>query len=759
MWDGWEGSFACKTIVVARLLDHQRVFNKRSTANWGSLVCPCPTLNVKAKAGEVCLGLAFEFEDTHREAILAALKKREGPDFEQIDLDIVLHSGDRVQGLLSICTNKLIAETSPADLVASLMKAKGKSGSGVDYVTRTHQRLTEHGIHDPVVTAIHELLPKQGKAEPTTPSEQSTVPQIALIRKLTIKKFRGLEDFVWHPEPGMNVIIGGGDVGKSTVLEALALLFSPTNSASVSEVDYWLRDNTQEFVIEAVMSLSDGTGISSQNKFSWPWAWDGKDAVLPAASEEDDIPAPADPVYRVRARGTDQMDVAWEIVQPDDTADSFSVAVRRKIGLVRLSADERNDRDLRLVYGSALDRLISDTSLRARIGAKVSELDLHGQLNAEGQKALEMLDQRMVDAALPCNLKLGLTSSQGISIGSLVGLMAAKEDVSIPLASWGAGTRRLAALEIASSSDKTASIAVIDEIERGLEPYRLRQLIRLLREREGQVFFTTHSPVAIACTTDAHLWYLGVDGNIGALPHKQIAQQQRRDPETFLAKLAVIAEGPTEVGMLNALLEKAFPTAPLDHGVRVCNGEGNDAVLGLLQVLAEAGVPFAGFVDDEGRSSGRLSSLKEKLGDLLFKWGKGCTEENVIKAIPDTQLSELLKFDGDLDGDRLRSLADRLRIPDKDIASIQSALTAAGKDFRTLIIEAATGNTDGAPEGEAKTWKRHSQMWFKSEAGGRELTEKMVQLGAWRDIEPQVLPLINAVLSAVGLAELTELKL
>lgn len=43
---------------------------------------------------------------------------------------------------------------------------------------------------------------------------------------------------------------------------------------------------------------------------------------------------------------------------------TFWVAVRWKIGLVRLSADERNDRDLRLVYGSALDRLLADGALR-----------------------------------------------------------------------------------------------------------------------------------------------------------------------------------------------------------------------------------------------------------------------------------------------------------------------------------------------------------------------------------------------------------
>ena len=82
----------------------------------------------------------------------------------------------------------------------------------------------------------------------------------AVIRKLTIQRFRGLAKFDWHPQPGMNVVLGGGDVGKTTVLEAIALLLSPSNATVVSESDYWQRDSTQEFVIEAVMTLQEATG-------------------------------------------------------------------------------------------------------------------------------------------------------------------------------------------------------------------------------------------------------------------------------------------------------------------------------------------------------------------------------------------------------------------------------------------------------------------------------------------------------------------
>ena len=50
------------------------------------------------------------------------------------------------------------------------------------------------------------------------------------IRLLTIKTFRGIKELAWRPSPGLNVILGGGDVGKTTILDAIALLLSPTTS-------------------------------------------------------------------------------------------------------------------------------------------------------------------------------------------------------------------------------------------------------------------------------------------------------------------------------------------------------------------------------------------------------------------------------------------------------------------------------------------------------------------------------------------------
>src|SRR5581483_7731269 len=203
------------------------------------------------------------------------------------------------------------------------------------------------------------------------------------------------------------------------------------------------------------------------------------DAVVPSA--DDGAGTISDPVYILRVRGTDELELAYEIVEPDGSVNGLSVALRRAIGLVRLSGDDRNDRDLRLVQGSALDRLLSDKGLRSRMTTELAKSDVKDELTEDAQKALAELDKAFRDKSLPDGLDLAITGGHGASIASLIGLTAECQGVQLPLASWGAGTRRLSALAIAEQKQGEAPITLVDEIERGLEPYRQRALIEKLQ--------------------------------------------------------------------------------------------------------------------------------------------------------------------------------------------------------------------------------------------------------------------------------------
>lgn len=166
-----------------------------------------------------------------------------------------------------------------------------------------------------------------------------------MIRRLTIKRVRGHADFDWLPRPGLNVLVCGGDVGKTTVLDAISLLLTPSSSPRLDASDYFLQEVDQGFSIEAVFHLPDRVGINTLGKQVYPWQWDGEQARIPDI-EGEQSPSEEEAVYVLRVRGTSDFEVFHEIVQPHGDPTYMPVGLRRRIGLVALAEDDDVDRDL-----------------------------------------------------------------------------------------------------------------------------------------------------------------------------------------------------------------------------------------------------------------------------------------------------------------------------------------------------------------------------------------------------------------------------
>jgi hypothetical protein len=282
-------------------------------------------------------------------------------------------------------------------------------------------------------------------------------------------------------------------------------------------------------------------------------------------------------------------------------------------------------------------------------------------------------------------------------------------------------------------------------------------LLTKLQAGTSQVFVTTHSPFVLSAASKANLWYVDQEGKIGHLDSKKTGRHRKNDPETFLAFFSVIPEGAAEKGFATALLHWALKSPLEEHGVHVSDGGGHESTLNLLEALIEGGLRFGGFVDEEGgKHPERWKKVGEKLDKLLFRWTSGCLEENVIGALADDKLEALLTDpEGTKTGLRLRTLADRLDIQEKDFATIG---TNAGNGLKALILSAAMGTVPAGKEAEKKQYESHDQCWFKSVRGGDELAGKVFSLGAWPALKPQLLPFCNAVRKAVGLEEIQDLS-
>src|SRR5258708_5400412 len=100
----------------------------------------------------------------------------------------------------------------------------------------------------------------------SNPKADSAISLPPTIRQLRIERFRGIKQLTWHPAAGLNVVLGGGNVGKTTILEAIGLLLSPTNASTLADTDYYARDIAAGFSVQADVSLSESSGIDHQLK-------------------------------------------------------------------------------------------------------------------------------------------------------------------------------------------------------------------------------------------------------------------------------------------------------------------------------------------------------------------------------------------------------------------------------------------------------------------------------------------------------------
>ncbi len=154
MWDGWEKSYSCSRTAKATLKGYQRAFNKKSRRNWGTEAAPGPTLGLEVAAAGQCVGIAFEFPDNSREAVLEDLRKREGRSFALAELEVVLDNGESVSAIVAV--NDPNASTHIGNLpvqqrAAMASAARGENGACADYVRNVHEKLKELGIVDTCV--------------------------------------------------------------------------------------------------------------------------------------------------------------------------------------------------------------------------------------------------------------------------------------------------------------------------------------------------------------------------------------------------------------------------------------------------------------------------------------------------------------------------------------------------------------------------------------------------------------------------------
>ena len=463
---------------------------------------------------------------------------------------------------------------------------------------------------------------------------------------LRVERFRGIHTLDWHVEGRVIGLVGAGDATKTTILDAIGLLFTPRFGVTFSDGDFFGADATAGLVIEGTIAELPSAALSDDRL--------GMDLRgVDSAGLIRDEPGDLEPAVTVRLEVNDSLEPTWSIIsERNPEGRPLPARDRALLGVSRVG--DNPDRQFSWGRGTALTRITASTDqlqtvianayrdARATVAsANLSELDAAVR---QAELAATQMGAGPVTENMAARLDASPTSASGLGLHS----------DGIPLGAAGLGTRRLLALGLELLGTPNGAVLCIDEIESGLEPHRLRHLLRTLRRKvdaggrgQGQVIFTTHSPVALEELSPAEISV--VHSVAGAASVRQVpadlAATVRGIPEAFLSRRVVVCEGKTEVGVIRGhemAWSDRHDAKTLAH-VGVVTAFGGGAETGRrAQQFFDLGYPVIVLADSDASFVPDHTAL-EAQGIPVLRWDGNCAiEERVASDLSWSALRKLL---------------------------------------------------------------------------------------------------------------------
>ena len=466
------------------------------------------------------------------------------------------------------------------------------------------------------------------------------------IREITIRNFRGVKQLTWQPSGGLVCLIGRGDVGKSTVLDAIELALSP-RSRQITDTDFLGGDTKQSIEIEVTVGeLSDAALEDSRFGLHLRgWQKDGKG--LRDEPQGDD-----ESVVTVRVVIDGSLEGEWLLHTDRHDPKLLSPRERALFGVVRLGSETEQH----LTWGryTALSNATDDRTAAVATLAEAFRV-ARDHIGTKGLPTLTTVatevttEVRRFGAYCATDYRPGFDAQRtAMSLASV-----SLHDGAVPVRLAGLGTRRLASLAIQRLSVKEGAIVLIDEIEHGLEPHRIRHALKVLRDSiggtgpNGQVFLTTHSPTTLVELEHRQLAICRAAAGATTIrtPGNEVQGLLRRVPEAMLAQRVLVCEGPTEIGVIRGLRDTWNATRPFPFeamGAWLADGRGSQAPATAIE-LASLGYATALFRDSDRALDAATHTKLVTAGIDIYEWSGGvATEERMFKDVSDATAQLLL---------------------------------------------------------------------------------------------------------------------
>lgn len=475
------------------------------------------------------------------------------------------------------------------------------------------------------------------------------------IRQLYIKNFRSIKELVWHPNSGLNCLIGPGDSGKSTVLDAIDFALGARRFYPFTDADFYQLDTTVPIEIFVTLGALDdqlmnidiyGDFLRSFNpatKLIYDEPQQGLESVLTVKLSVGEDLNPDWLLYSVRAdtEGSERR-LPWkhrELVTP------------ARLGTV---ANQHLAWGNRSVLNKLSEETLDVSSVLASISRRTRQIFADQQIG-EVSEVLVKVKSVANELGVPVGDLQALLDVKNVSLSN--GAISLHDSDNIPLWQLGTGSTRLLISGLQKAAT-TSKILIVDEAEYGLEPFRITRLLNELGSKDQQptkqVFITTHSPYVLRELQAAQLHVMRrivpIPPQAVPLPHQEPQRthnifnlegghhQQatlRACAEAFFSRAVIVGEGKTEVGLIKGIdlfYQDAGQPGIHAKGTFCTDGGGGDNYFKRAEIFKSLGYPTSILQDSDINTPVHLAKVQNcrGLGINVFEWGYGNSTEGAL---------------------------------------------------------------------------------------------------------------------------------
>ena len=415
-----------------------------------------------------------------------------------------------------------------------------------------------------------------------------------MITKVHIRGFRCFKELVFEPDEKINVIVGGNEAGKSTILEAISMALTGRVNGGRWAGDllnpYWFnkdivadffdaleageKPTPPEFRIDIYLSVAPG----DIEKMRGIHNMDRQDSVgMTLHAHPDEAYAQEFAAYLAAENCPRVLPVEYYRLDWHDFALTPLHRKPKDLNIAVIDSQTiRSERTLDYYTKQLLEQRLDE---RERTGISVEHRRMRSQL---GNNLLTGLNQSLAEES---------ESMQGPTIGIQVDQSrAASWEAtlvpgidSIPFGLSGQGEQAIAKTVLAMNQTAMKSnYVLVEEPENHLSHTRLRVLLKLISDLAAgrQIFITTHSSYVLNRLGIAQLALLSGDGIRKLTDMDDSTTAYFRKLSGFdtlrilLADRMVLVEGPSDEILFNRFFADKYGKEPLDMGVDVLSISG-----------------------------------------------------------------------------------------------------------------------------------------------------------------------------------------